>query len=50
MAQMKPHPWDHLGGFIAYQPPCQHQYCTDEAQRAETVMSAVRNYQSILPC
>ena len=28
------------GGYIAL-PPSQHQHCTDEAQKAETVLSAV---------
>ena len=27
-------------------PPSEHQYCTDEAQKAETILSAVR-YSSL---
>ena len=40
---------DHIGS-----PPSQHQHCTDEAQKAETVLSTVRYsslaYKALLSC
>ena len=39
---MIPHAWDRLRCLYSRLPQLQHQHCTDEAQKAETVLSAVR--------
>ena len=44
MAKMLPHAWDTRGGGGGLFKLClhpRHQHCTDKAQKAETVLSAV---------
>ena len=40
MTELLPHVWDTRGGLKSSLHP-RHQHCTDKAQKAETVLSAV---------
>ena len=41
MTELLPHAWDTRGGLIGSPSSYSYQHCTDEAQKAETVLSAV---------